>query len=193
MPVFLLSKINMDKWTGLYRYFAEDGRLLYVGVALNPIARLYRHRNEKAWVFEIKTIAVEWFPSRAAAFSAETHAIKTEHPKYNCADARSPNGEDLRAAQTRAGFDAKRRAGHVFGRRHSIMDFPERIEAMRPHIESGDVMTMHPQRALDILNAAHDHWPKNKRPAKIKSQETFRRWRRDGFPGYRSNNELTGK
>lgn len=175
------------KATGLYRYYDADERLLYVGVALNPIARLYRHRNEKPWVYEIAYISVEWFPSRIAAFGAERSAIKSENPKYNCLDMRSPNGENLHAERTRAGFDAKRRAGHIFGRRHSIKDNPKRLAAFRPYIESGEAMTMRPTEALRVLNAA------DPRGRKITSQETFRRWRRDGFPGIVLADELSPK
>jgi len=175
------------KLTALYRYSDAKWNLLYVGVALNPISRLYHHRNEKPWVFEIKHISVEWFPSRAAAFGAETMAIKTENPKYNCVDGKSPNGGSLHSERTIAGFEARRRAGLKFGRKHSIKSSPRRIGAMAPYIESGEVFTMPPKEALRILNKAD---PKNR---KITSFETFRRWRREGFPGYQRAEELANE
>lgn len=173
------------KPTALYRYYDRAGALLYVGVAKNPIARLYSHLSGSLWVFEVCTITVEWFPSRAAAFGAETKAIKAEKPKHNCVDVKSPNGDaSLHAERTRLGFEARRRAGQVFGRQHSIRAYPRRMEAMAPYIESGEVFTMHPAEALRILNEA------DPRARKITSAETFRRWRREGFPGYHSAEEL---
>lgn len=94
---------------------------------------------------------------------------------------------DLTSERTRTGIQAKKAAGHVFGRRHSIKDNPKRIAAFAPYIENGEAMTMNPKEALRILNAA------DPRGRKITSPETFRRWRREGFPGYQSPNELTGK
>lgn len=94
---------------------------------------------------------------------------------------------ELTAERTRTGMDAKRAAGHVFGRRHSIRDNPKRIAALAPYVESGEIYTLHPKEALRILNGAD---PKDR---KITSEETFRRWRREGFPGYQRPEELSAK
>lgn len=84
---------------------------------------------------------------------------------------------DQIAERTKAGMEAKRAAGKTYGREHSIKDNPKRLEAMRPYVESGEAKTMHPKDALRILNKA------DRRAKAIKSEETYRRWRRDGFPG----------
>lgn len=94
---------------------------------------------------------------------------------------------ELTAERTRSGIEAKRRAGHIFGRRHSIKDNPKRLAAFLPYIESGEAMTMRPAEALRVLNAA------DPRGRKITSEETFRRWRRDGFPGVVLADELSPK
>ena len=79
--------------------------------------------------------------------------------------------------RTKAGIDAKRAAGVLFGRQHSIKDNPKRLEAMRPYVASGEAAHMRPHDALAILNSA------DRKAKPIESHETFRRWRRDGFPG----------
>ena len=80
--------------------------------------------------------------------------------------------------RTIAGIEAKRRAGHVFGRRHAIKDDPKRLEIMQAYVDGGgDLMTIHPNDALKMLNEAYT------KARRIKSPETFRRWRREGFPG----------
>ena len=91
---------------------------------------------------------------------------------------------ELTSERTRSGMDAKRAAGHVFGRRHSIKENPKRLAAFRPYIESGEAMTIHPTEALRILNEAD---PKGR---KITSAETYRRWRREGFEGITFDGEL---
>lgn len=84
---------------------------------------------------------------------------------------------DQISERTRAGIEAKRAAGRIFGRQHSIIDNPKRLEAMRPYYESGAIHSMRPQEALRIMNAA------DRRTKAIRSLETFRRWRREGFKG----------
>lgn len=140
---------------------------------------------------------LDWMNGEGIGLEVLTEQIDTKTPSGRMVTtvlaALAQMERELTAERTRSGMEAKKAAGHVFGRRHSIQGFPERIRAMAPYIESGAVMTMHPGEALAVLNAAHDHLPKAKRPAPIKSTETFRRWRRDGFPGYASSDELTGK
>lgn len=140
---------------------------------------------------------LDWMNDEGIELEVLTEQIDTKTPSGRMITtvmaALAQMERELTAERTRTGMEAKKAAGHTFGRRHSILGYPERIEAMRPYIESKEVMTMHPLAALEILNGAYDHLPKGKRPPPIKSQETFRRWRRDGFPGYSSDDELTGK
>lgn len=66
----------------LYRYFAEDGALLYVGISHNPFHRETQHRHKKPMQC-VRYIELEWFSSRAKALAAEGFAIKRERPAWN--------------------------------------------------------------------------------------------------------------
>jgi hypothetical protein len=67
----------------LYRFYAKDGQLLYVGVTMNPPDRFKDHRHQKEWWPMVSGITMETYDSRAAVLDAERRAIKIEHPKYN--------------------------------------------------------------------------------------------------------------
>lgn len=67
----------------VYRVFAADGRLLYVGCSPSPLVRAHDHALTKAWGAEIATITVAWFPSRVEAAEAEFLAISKEAPEWN--------------------------------------------------------------------------------------------------------------
>lgn len=84
---------------------------------------------------------------------------------------------DLISERTKAGIEAARARGVEFGQPHSIKDNPKRLAAIRPFVESGEADTMKPVEAIGILNRAD---PKAKR---IRSLETWRRWRREGYEG----------
>lgn len=68
--------------TSLYRYFASDGALLYVGVSHNPFAREVQHRKAKDMTL-VSRVSIDWFPSAPAALLAEVKAIKSESPLWN--------------------------------------------------------------------------------------------------------------
>ena len=67
----------------LYRQFAEDGTLLYVGVSLNTAARLISHRAKSDWYPRISKLTIETFETREAALMAEAKAIDEEKPICN--------------------------------------------------------------------------------------------------------------
>lgn len=69
--------------TALYRHFDKDGVLLYVGIAINPIARLVDHRKDAHWFRDIRRVEIEYFADRKAALLAETEAIVRERPRFN--------------------------------------------------------------------------------------------------------------
>lgn len=69
----------------LYRHFDATGRLLYVGMSLNAIARLVKHREESHWFNQITRVEIEWHKSREHAAYAEAIAIRDEEPLYNIA------------------------------------------------------------------------------------------------------------
>lgn len=69
--------------TALYRHFDADGKLLYVGVSLNAVARLSQHKLNAGWFGQIASVTIEWLGSRHAALDAELRAIRTETPAWN--------------------------------------------------------------------------------------------------------------
>ncbi len=67
----------------LYRLFAADGDLLYVGIAANLGRRFEQHAEQKPWWSEVVHIRLEHHASRLAALTAETRAIRDEYPRHN--------------------------------------------------------------------------------------------------------------
>jgi len=72
-----------DRTCYLYRHFAADGSLLYVGISAAPGKRTSDHARHSGWFEETCRINVERFDSREAALSAEAAAIKAESPRWN--------------------------------------------------------------------------------------------------------------
>jgi predicted GIY-YIG superfamily endonuclease len=73
----------MRQHTALYRFFTDDGRLLYVGISNSFPNRLMQHEAEKPWWQDVARVEVEHFASRAEALAAETAAINAECPFWN--------------------------------------------------------------------------------------------------------------
>ena len=71
------------KRCSLYRHFAEDGELLYIGISISAINRLGQHEDHSAWFNSIARVEIEHFDTRAEALEAEREAIQNENPKYN--------------------------------------------------------------------------------------------------------------
>jgi hypothetical protein len=73
----------------VYRYFAADGRLLYVGCSLRPAIRWLEH---KSWRPEMTSQVARWTQQGPYNFDAaraiEKQAIATEEPLYNLTPAR---------------------------------------------------------------------------------------------------------
>ncbi len=69
--------------TTLYRLFASDGALLYVGIAGNPGRRFEQHRGTKPWWGQVAQTSLQHFKSRPEAMAAEMTAIRTERPRHN--------------------------------------------------------------------------------------------------------------
>lgn len=72
-----------DQATHLYRHFAADGELLYVGISFHALTRLRSHMQASDWSREIASVRIETFPSRSEALAAEAKAILEERPRYN--------------------------------------------------------------------------------------------------------------
>src|SRR4051812_37709880 len=73
----------MSERTAVYRLFAGDGRLLYVGMTRNPARRFTAHAADKPWWPEVATRAVEWRASWDEAHAVEKAAIRAEKPAHN--------------------------------------------------------------------------------------------------------------
>lgn len=65
----------------VYRLWAEDGRLLYVGSSRALRNRLKRHRD--TWGDLIASATWQEHPDARTMLDAERHAIQTEHPALN--------------------------------------------------------------------------------------------------------------
>lgn len=73
----------MNDRVALYRCFAADGALLYVGISVGFARRWYEHAKAKSWWPEVARLTVDLFPDRPSADAAETAAIRDEKPRYN--------------------------------------------------------------------------------------------------------------
>jgi predicted GIY-YIG superfamily endonuclease len=73
--------------TAVYRMYASDGSLLYIGISNNFGRRWLQHEGTKPWWPEMQRQTVDWFPTRAEASREEEAAIAAERPKYNIAHA----------------------------------------------------------------------------------------------------------
>jgi hypothetical protein len=71
-----------DARTQLYRHYAADGTLLYVGIAFNSLIRLGMHKGSD-WFWSIAYVTIETFASRKQAIAAEEAAVAAERPRYN--------------------------------------------------------------------------------------------------------------
>lgn len=69
----------------LYRLFAEDGSLLYVGASMYTPGRLETHRREKSWWPLVAKATFEHYETRHGATVAEADAIRDEEPRFNVA------------------------------------------------------------------------------------------------------------
>ena len=82
--------------TALYRLFAEDGALLYVGISARPWTRFIEHREKKLWWTAVVRVEMGWHPTRESAHAAEVEVIRTEMPRHNVQHA-APSAEALEA------------------------------------------------------------------------------------------------
>lgn len=67
----------------LYRFYAADDTLLYVGLTVNPGQRFVDHAHKKQWWSEVAQITLEQHPDHNALVAAERAAIATEKPIHN--------------------------------------------------------------------------------------------------------------
>lgn len=69
--------------TALYRYFDENDRLLYVGIAVDVSSRHKTHVASSRWMTLAARSTIDRLPTRKAAEDAERKAIENEHPLFN--------------------------------------------------------------------------------------------------------------
>lgn len=123
----------------LYRHFAADGTLLYVGIADNALRRTGQHAN-KPWAGEIAKIEIENHETRQLALAAETMAIAVEHPKHNKQGVSSPIHEAARE-MFRQGIASHSEIAELAGRsrqivRHWVQGIPDnRAETVKAYWE----------------------------------------------------------
>ncbi len=77
----------------LYRFWAADGSLLYIGLTMDPGTRWRAHRHTQPWWATVAMVTIEHFPDRETVTLAEVAAIKAEKPKHNVRDAGSRKGK----------------------------------------------------------------------------------------------------
>ena len=91
------TKENNNRKTTLYKFWNDEGRLLYVGISANGPGRWKAHNKEKIWWDQVKFSQMLHFDTRAEAEQAEAEAIRIERPIYNVIH----NGEAARALKPR--------------------------------------------------------------------------------------------
>lgn len=105
--------IKVERPHALYRFFAEDGELLYVGITSNPARRFAQHGSDKEWWEEVAEIRMERLPSREAVLAAERAAIIAERPRYNVVHANGASAPDSLAETVKAPAGYPLTAGEV--------------------------------------------------------------------------------
>lgn len=107
------------KKISLYRHFDAQGRLLYVGISKNALARMEGHAGS-AWYAQIATVTIEHYNSRDSARRAEQEAITSERPAYNKINS-------IRIPPARVARKRQRPSVNV-QRRREVADHPTRYE-----------------------------------------------------------------
>lgn len=69
--------------TAVYRLFAGNDQLLYVGITNDVSRRMQQHKERKPWWSEVERQEVAWFATRHEAAAEEQRAIRVEKPQYN--------------------------------------------------------------------------------------------------------------
>lgn len=77
------QQLGPAEWTALYRMFAEDGALLYVGISTRGPRRFSEHQADQPWWTSVASATLEHFEYPHQATAAERKAIRDEHPRFN--------------------------------------------------------------------------------------------------------------
>jgi predicted GIY-YIG superfamily endonuclease len=75
----------VDIPTCVYRFFDRAGRLLYIGITVNPPARFAAHAVDKPWWPEVdhSRTRLVWFDTRPEAERQEMISVRNERPLHN--------------------------------------------------------------------------------------------------------------
>jgi hypothetical protein len=98
----------------LYRFYAADGSLLYIGITNSIPTRFRDHDHDKPWYGEAVKVTLEHHPDRDTVLVAEKEAIIAERPRYNVQHNRgaSPRAAVPRVAGERLWSFRSRRTGY---------------------------------------------------------------------------------
>lgn len=74
----------------VYRLFDAEGSLLYIGMTINPTARLRHWRSRSSlpryqWFRSVRRVEWRHYSNHFFASEAERHAIRAEQPPHNYA------------------------------------------------------------------------------------------------------------
>ena len=75
--------MSSKKPFSVYRMYAEDGELIYVGFTKRGHQRQAEHLSKKSWAWEVVETQWEHFESENLALKREKAVIESENPKYN--------------------------------------------------------------------------------------------------------------
>lgn len=67
----------------LYRFYSRRGRLLYVGITMNPFTRFSDHRRTQRWWDQVGSVTLIDWEDREQLKMMERYVIETERPLYN--------------------------------------------------------------------------------------------------------------
>lgn len=76
--------------TAVYRLYAAEDILLYVGVTSDIELRLAQHAETQPWWNHVVRYTVDWMSSRSSALRIEAHWIAQDSPLYNVEHSRVP-------------------------------------------------------------------------------------------------------
>lgn len=125
------GQVAESEETQLYRHFAADGELLYIGISLSTIARLAQHAEHSHWFKRISRVEIQAYPNRRAAMEAEKDAISREQPTFNIKRPPGAASDKAIAAEVRSLL-----RWHV---RESLQNLERSIVAYRPLYSVEDV------------------------------------------------------
>jgi len=111
----------------VYRAFAADDHLLYVGYSAKPEQRIKAHQRLAPWAADVARWTFQEYATTGEALDAETQAILDEAPQWNIRGANRQASPRLRlslaASQAPPDPDACRRQGIPLA-----LDDPARLE-----------------------------------------------------------------